>query len=447
MSLETLARLQSGQLAGAQRLTLRAGLTHFPREIFDLADTLEVLDLSGNALSDLPHDLNRLHRLRVLFCSDNAFTHLPTCLGDCAQLDMVGFKANQIVDVPAAALPPRLRWLILTDNRVAHLPAELGQRPRLEKLMLAGNQLTHLPDTLAQCQQLALLRIAANRFDALPPWLSTLPRLAWLAWAGNPLSLSVESQALVQAQTQHIDPSAVDIGEPLGEGASGVIHAATWRTPTGARSVAIKHFKGLMTSDGLPSSEIAASMRAGTHPNLIAVHGLLPTPAPTLAGPRLVMQRIDAGYRPLAGPPSLASCSRDVYADELHLPWANALAILMGMASAAAHLHAQGILHGDLYAHNILWDGQGHSLLGDFGAASLLPAAQTDLAPALMRQEVLALAYLMQELMARSAAVPEDARDTRRTLEALCARCLQPDVLQRPSMAEVADTLKWLTAA
>lgn len=445
MSLETLARLQSGQLAGAQRLTLRAGLTHFPREIFDLADTLEVLDLSGNALSDLPHDLNRLHRLRVLFCSDNAFTHLPTCLGDCAQLNMVGFKANQIVDVPAAALPPRLRWLILTDNRIAHLPAELGQRPRLEKLMLAGNQLTHLPDTLAHCHQLALLRIAANRFDALPPWLSTLPRLAWLAWAGNPLSLSVESQALAQAQTQHIDPAAVDIGEPLGEGASGVIHAATWRTPTGARPVAIKHFKGLMTSDGLPSSEIAASMQAGVHPHLIGVHGLLA--APSQVDTRLVMQRIDTGYRPLAGPPSLASCSRDVYADELRLPWAHALALLMGMASAAAHLHAQGILHGDLYAHNILWDGQGHGLLGDFGAASLLPATQADLAPALMRQEVLALAYLMQELLARSAPIPDEAHDARLALEALCARCLQPDVLQRPSMAEVTDALRQLTAA
>ncbi|HEX5372064.1 MAG TPA: leucine-rich repeat-containing protein kinase family protein [Aquabacterium sp.] len=447
MSLETLARLQSGQLAGAQRLTLRAGLTHFPREIFDLADTLEVLDLSGNALSDLPHDLSRLHRLRVLFCSDNAFTHLPSCLGDCAQLDMVGFKANQIVDVPAAALPPRLRWLILTDNRIAHLPAELGQRPRLEKLMLAGNQLTHLPDTLAQCQQLALLRIAANRFDALPPWLSTLPRLAWLAWAGNPLSLPVESLALSQAQAQRIAPDTVDIGQPLGEGASGVIHAATWHTPTGARPVAIKHFKGLMTSDGLPSSEIAASVRAGTHPHLIGVHGLLAAPASAQVNTRLVMQRIDTGYRSLAGPPSLASCSRDVYADELRLPWANALALLMGMASAATHLHAQGILHGDLYAHNILWDGQGHGLLGDFGAASLLPAAQVDLAPALMRQEVLALGYLMQELLARSTPTPDDTRDTRSAVEGLCARCLQPQVLLRPGMADVADTLRQLTAA
>ena len=105
MSVETLARLRSGALAGAQRLDLRdAGLTEFPPEIHALADTLEVLDLSRNALDSLPDDLPRLHRLRVIFCSDNRFTDLPAVLGRCAQLEMVGFKANRIRAVPAAAL-------------------------------------------------------------------------------------------------------------------------------------------------------------------------------------------------------------------------------------------------------------------------------------------------------------------------------------------------------
>ena len=76
----TLDPLRSGQLAGARRLALRCGLTEFPREIFGLADTLEELDLSGNALSALPEDLGRLHRLRVLFCSNNRFTELPAAL-------------------------------------------------------------------------------------------------------------------------------------------------------------------------------------------------------------------------------------------------------------------------------------------------------------------------------------------------------------------------------
>src|SRR5215216_481882 len=108
--MDTLAELRAGRLAGAKRIDLSCGLSEFPREIFVLADSLEILNLSGNALDALPDDLGRLHRLRVLFCSDNRFTHLPESIGQCQALEMVGFKANRIRTVPAAALQlPLLR--------------------------------------------------------------------------------------------------------------------------------------------------------------------------------------------------------------------------------------------------------------------------------------------------------------------------------------------------
>lgn len=75
---------------------------------------------------------------------------------------MVGFKANQISSVPVSALPPALRWLILTDNQITELSAELGRCTQLQKLMLAGNRLRSLPQTLTACTRLELLRIAAN---------------------------------------------------------------------------------------------------------------------------------------------------------------------------------------------------------------------------------------------------------------------------------------------
>jgi len=75
--MHTLEQLRSGALAGVTRLTMRCGLTEFPREIYTLADSLEILDLSGNALRALPDDLQRLHKLRIIFCSDNQFEELP----------------------------------------------------------------------------------------------------------------------------------------------------------------------------------------------------------------------------------------------------------------------------------------------------------------------------------------------------------------------------------
>lgn len=414
--MQTLQQLRSGQLAGAVRLQLRGGLTEFPREIFDLADTLEILDLTGNALSSLPDDLPRLHRLRIIFCSENQFSELPEVLGRCPALTMIGFKANQIAKVPAAALPARLRWLILTDNRIESLPPEIGQCTEMQKLMLSGNRLTALPPELAHCGKLELLRISANKLPALPDWLPAMPRLAWLAFAGNPFSdASIPPVASIPWNT-------LQIQHKLGEGASGVIHQAT----LDGEPVAVKVYKGAMTSDGLPAQEMAACIGAGTHPNLIPVLGTIPDHPAHL--PALIMPLVDPDLRNLAGPPSFASCTRDVYPDDQRFSAEALLGIARGIASAAAHLHARGIMHGDLYAHNILNCGKGKAVLGDFGGASI-SAPGSKLASALERLEVRAFGYLLEELLERC---EEELPQVR----ALANDCLHPAPETRPAFAE-----------
>jgi hypothetical protein len=404
-AIDTLARLRAGQLAGATRLDLRGGgLREVPQAVFALADTLEVLDLSGNDLTALPDAFSCLQKLRVLFCSNNPFTELPAVLGRCASLDIIGFKANHIERVPAQALPPSLRWLILTDNRIAELPASLGHCDRLQKLMLAGNRLRQLPARIAHCQRLELVRLAANQFEhadhALPDGLLGLPRLAWLAHAGNPFSQAGEHAAEQAGAAPAIAWSQLTLQGLLGEGASGFIHAARWQPDGGAaQAVAVKLFKGAMTSDGLPRSEMAASIAAGAHPNIVAVEGRLTGHPDAAQG--LVLRRIPPGFRNLAAPPSLASCTRDVYADDTRFSTAQALAIAAAMTSALAHLHDRGLVHGDLYAHNILIDGDGGCLLGDFGAASLLPGDDPSRSEALQRIDRRALRCLIDELAQR----------------------------------------------
>ncbi|SDR99014.1 leucine-rich repeat-containing protein kinase family protein [Pseudomonas prosekii] len=435
--MNTLAQLQAGELAGITRLDLSCGLSEFPREIFDLADSLEVLNLSGNALRSLPDDLHRLHKLRIIFCSENLFSELPACLGQCAALSMVGFKANRIEHVPGAALPPLLRWLILTDNRISELPSELGQRPHLQKLMLAGNRLQQLPESLRDCHQLELIRIAANQLGELPEWLLTLPALSWLAYAGNPLETEANAAAL--EETSSIAWSQLRLEQQLGEGASGVIHRATWQRPDQpASEVAVKLYKGEMTSDGSPLHEMNACITAGLHPNLIRVEGRIVEHPQAQAG--LVMQLIDPSYRNLAGLPSLASCSRDVYRDDTRFTAAVALRIAGGIAAVAAHLHRQGITHGDLYGHNILCNEHGDCLLGDFGAASFHATGDSVESRALQRIEVRAFGVLLGELLARIDSGL--SAEQRLALEDLQQRCCQPDVLARPGFSEIVRELK-----
>ncbi|TQK10840.1 leucine-rich repeat-containing protein kinase family protein [Herbaspirillum sp. SJZ107] len=438
--MHTLEQLRSGALAGTVRLQLACGLTEFPPEIFDLADSLEILDLSGNALSTLPEDLPRLRKLRVLFCSNNRFTVLPAVLGACPALSMIGFKSNRIREVPAAALPPALRWLILTDNCLTALPATIGHCTQLQKLMLAGNQLTALPAELAACTRLELLRVAANRLTALPAWLLAMPRLAWLACAGNPFSTADEAAAAADATPDPIAWPRLEMAQRLGEGASGVIHEAALRQtgPQGGAAgqpVAVKLFKGAMTSDGLPRCELAACLSAGNHPNLIPLLGEVTGHPDGLHG--CVMALIDPAFQNLAGPPSLASCTRDVYPAGKAFSQTVLLRLAYGIAAAARHLHERGIMHGDLYAHNILHTGRGDALLGDFGAASLYTrdSAQGE---ALERLEVRAFGLLLGELIERCVEV--DASVLARLVE-LQGRCVQPVPGARPVFEDVAREL------
>lgn len=49
-----------------------------------------------------------------------------------------------------------------------------------------------------------------------------------------------------------------------------------------------------------------------------------------------------------------------------------------GRHGGGAPARARGLLHGDLYAHNLLWDGtDGQAVLSDFGAASCPVAASS----------------------------------------------------------------------
>lgn len=443
----TLADLRADKLAGATNLKLACGLTEFPKEIYTLADTLEILDLSNNALSTLPDDLTTLHKLRILFCSSNQFTYLPEVLGRCPQLSMIGFKANQISVAADSALPSNtLRWLILTDNAVSVLPDSIGNCSHLQKLMLAGNQLSKLPESLVNCQNLELLRISANQLTELPTWLFNLPKLGWLAYAGNPFCDHIEARLLAKSSIRQIDWHSLTLQHTLGEGASGLIYHAVFNhhpeTGTG-QPLAVKMFKAHLTSDGLPRCEINATKLAGQHPNLFGLAGVIHQHPEDAIG--LVMPLMPPHLKVLADPPSYASCTRDVYESDVTFSLDCLLNIASGIASAVAHLHARGMIHGDLYGHNILSDAHGEAILSDFGAASFLPSDQFSLAHDLQRIETRAFACLLEELLTRCKHKPL----TQTALSALWhlqTDCAQPEIEKRPLFNEISQRIDCIQA-
>ena len=426
MSLEILSQHRSGQLKGQSKVSINAGLTEFPRELLELADSLEVLDLSGNCLRSLPDDFDRLQKLKILFISQNDFEIFPEVLGRCSELSMVGFKANKIRVVPENALPPLLRWLILTDNQIEVLPESIGKCDRLQKLMLAGNRLNALPESMRDCRALELVRLAANRFESLPDWLVELPRLGWIGMGGAEDVEDLGDRGVTGDRS--LQWRDFQVGDRLGEGASGIISRAVWQ----GEAVAVKVFKGAVTSDGLPEDEMRVCMAAGLHENLVGVLGeVIDHPEGQMV---LALPLLDEGFKILGGPPSFESCTRDTFAADRTFDSTFILQVARGIASVAKHLHDRGIMHGDLYAHNILVDQSGKPVLSDFGAASFYPVGSN-----WEYLEVRSFGCLLEDLLDRYYEPKESEIIIK--LRELQHDCLNEIVCDRPRFEDICQRL------
>jgi len=390
---QTLSQLQSGQLQGTKHLKLSQGLTTFPLEILTLADSLETLDLSNNLLSSLPVEISQLHRLKIIFASNNKFTVLPQALGQCPNLEMVGFKSNAITQVPQLSLPKKLRWLILTDNKITSLPDSLGERTLLQKLALAGNALTELPLNMSKLVNLELIRISANQLTQCPEQLLKLPKLAWFAFSGNPFCRSNE----VINTVQQFSSKSFKLHEVLGQGASGVISRATWNEPQSLfpAEIAVKIFKGSVTSDGYPQDELNACLKVGNHPNLVQSLAQV-NENDCLA---LIMNLIPAHFKNLGLPPTLKTCTRDTFENGYSLSFSKIQKIVTQMIDVFKHLHSNKVCHGDLYAHNTLVDKEANIIFGDFGAASMYHMLSDDQQESIVQIEQRALAHFIDDLL------------------------------------------------
>lgn len=416
--MHTLAELRSGALKGITRLTLSENLSIFPEEIFELAQSLEILDLSNNALTSIPDEISRLKKLKIAFFSNNNFTTLPSAFKNCEKLYMLGFKANKIENFDEDILPLGISWLILTDNKLTQLPRSMGRLHKLQKCALAGNQIETLPPEMAACRNLELLRLSANRIEVLPSWLLKLPKLSWLAFSGNPCAAY---ETFSHPKTAFCE---LDVHERLGEGASGEIFRGYSRVHK--KEVAIKFFKGEVTSDGYAKDEMHACLSAGEHLHLIKVFS-------TIEGserPGLLLEYIPSSYQNLGFPPDFESCTRDTFEKDKAFAIAAVYEVAKAIASAAAHLHERGLMHGDLYAHNILIDEHNSCYLGDFGAATFYEKQNKGFE----KIEVRAFGCLLDDLLSRSG---EKESAIYKDLDRLKERCLSEKAEERPLFSQM----------
>ena len=307
--------------------------------------------------------------------------------------------------------------------------------------MLAGNKFSSVPKEMVACKNLELFRISANQMTALPLWIFQLPKLTWFAYAGNPFCAK---HPLCSEPLEEINWKDLRLKELLGQGASGVISNATWVKEEGRTlEVAVKEFKGEMTSDGLPKEEMDINIAIGHHDNLIDVLGKVKNHPDNRDA--LVLELIPLEFYNLGNPPSFETCSRDTYEEGYTEPFIKILKILKGIASAAEHIHKRGIMHGDFYAHNILINAEGDSLLGDFGGASYYEPNDVETRASLERLEVRAFGCLVEEML--NICEKDDKSHYMESITALAKlrdSCMDKELANRPLFSEVCSILAHL---
>ena len=206
----------------------------------------------------------------------------------------------------------------------------------------------------------------------------------------------------------------------LGQGAGGITRKVEWKSRE--MTVAVKAYVGELTSDGSPQDERAISVAASlavmaseakkkdVSESTTPSSQKIPNPSSciikllgeTKSTGSLIMEYLD-GFEALAGPPSMESCSRDVYSKRHFLSWENIWYIVTGLLQVLRILHQNGICHGDFYGHNILIsstkNGEFHVKLSDFGAAFFYDRSSTaNDGQGIERTELRAFGILIEEL-------------------------------------------------
>eukprot|EP00752_Nemacystus_decipiens_P006044 g5455.t1 len=449
------------RLAGPLRKVDLSGnrLTAVPPGVLGLGPELEELNLGNNDIAELPPEVAQLSGLLSFNLAGNRLTRLPPEIGRLSALRRLGLKGNALVRLPASVGDlSHLSELYLTGNILEALPDEIVKLRRLKKLQMSFNNLRSLPHGMEAMRSLELCRIAVNPgLAVVPEGLKFAERLAWVSLAGSAWCARAAEKRR-RPSFPVIPREEVVLGERLGSGASGDVYAGVYR----GRDVAVKVFKSDVGPDGNARDELDVAC-AVDHPNLTKSLGVVRGSNAKTSGGRsvsatdaapeaaksgrkgggcggrgvensrwLVMERVVG--QPLAEKPDFSSVLRCRWGPGRRFEPVLVLAVLLQVARAMSYLHEKSICHGDLYAHNVLVDGEtGAAVLCDFGASFFYPSDQHE-SSMLEGTEVRAFGLMARDMACRSAGCEWILQD-------LVPSCLQADANHRPSFHEIINQL------
>ncbi|XP_049310915.1 uncharacterized protein LOC105233750 isoform X1 [Bactrocera dorsalis] len=166
--------LEEAHLSGELILTNRK-LKDFPKTgtKYNLTDTV-MADLSRNRFCELPEEITTFSFLETLQLYHNTIRSIPESVKHLTSLTYLDLRSNQLAALPREICFLPLQVLLVSNNRLATLPDELGRMERLTDLDASYNQLSTLPARIGELRSLRSLSLRSNQLMYLPRELTCL---------------------------------------------------------------------------------------------------------------------------------------------------------------------------------------------------------------------------------------------------------------------------------
>ncbi|XP_030749929.1 leucine-rich repeat-containing protein 40-like [Sitophilus oryzae] len=169
-------------------LTMK-NLATIPDEVFSEAEEakVSVVDLCKNKLTTVPSGLQKLSNyLTELNLSANQLKEIPDFVGCFTKLKFLDLSNNALNDLPDISLS-NLRELVLFNNRFSKIPQCVFGMTGLEILMLNDNKLDEIDVVgLQKLTRLSTLDLTNNNINFVPPELGNMTHIRCLEIKGNP---------------------------------------------------------------------------------------------------------------------------------------------------------------------------------------------------------------------------------------------------------------------
>jgi Leucine rich repeat/WG containing repeat len=165
--------------------------TEYPlaTELSQLLPRVTALDLRGKGLDSFPSLVLANTQLKVMLLAQNKLKSIPAELGELRNLQSLVLGFNQLTEVPAElGRLQNLQWLDLGGNKLTTLPDEVWKLANLQSLRLSFNQLSALPAEVWSLANLKGLNLEGNQLSALPAEVGNLTNLQTLGLQGNRLT-------------------------------------------------------------------------------------------------------------------------------------------------------------------------------------------------------------------------------------------------------------------